>query len=172
MDKPINNTIDDNDNGGNGDGRPTIPGIDPVTRRFLPGNKLYLNANKAPNPATVAMRELKDQLVLMVSPKIIPGLLELIDNDNAKIRLGAIKLAIETLIPKEIIHAMIGRILHEHEEADGPGKLQGLLSALPLFGEYLRYKSAQDRDRIVNADVIDNNDKQADNATSSICGGD
>ena len=127
----------------------TVPeGIDPVTKKFLPGNKLGAGP-KQYSEGILAIRELKNKVLGKISPEIIPVWLDLLHDDSAKIRLGAIKLAIETIFPKQIIHNMVGKILHEHEDGQSD-KLQGLLTALPQFGEFLAYKAKQDANRVID----------------------
>ena len=120
---------------------------DPKTGRLLPGAKIATGLR----PETIALRQLKSDVLNKIAPSVIPTWLDLINHDNAKIRLGAVKLAVETIFPKQIIHNMIGKILHEHEDGQ-TDKIQGLLTALPQFGEFLAYKARQDANRVIDVE--------------------
>lgn len=118
---------------------------DPKTGKFLPGS-IHI---PVPRPETIALRQLKNDVLNKIAPSVIPTWLELINDASPKIRLGAIKLAVETIFPKQIIHNMVGKILHEHEDGQSD-KIQGLLTALPQFGEFLAYKAKQDANRVID----------------------
>ena len=121
----------------------TIPGIDPITKKFLPGNKLGTGP-KQYKESTIAIRNLRNQVLNQISPEIIPIWLKLLHSNSEKIQAAALKLAVETVFPKQILHNLVGKVLHEMD-GDGEGKTQGLINALPQFGEFLKWKADQDR---------------------------
>jgi hypothetical protein len=139
-------------------------GIDPVTKKFLPGNKLSTGP-KQYSEGILAIRELKNKVLGKISPEIIPVWLDLLHDESAKVRLGAVKLAVETIFPKQIIHNMVGKILHEHD-SEGDNKLHGLLSALPQFGEFLKYKQQQDSAQVIDVQPDDSSNTISQNSNT------
>ena len=124
----------------------------PVIRRdargyFLKGNPPgpgWLNRNQQ----ATKLAKLRDEL-LDGSGEAIAVLRELLisgDKDTVKVSAAKILIQCSKIIPDQVFHESWKMILNKTDD----GKLQGLLAALPQFGEFLRYKAIQDRDRVVD----------------------
>ena len=99
------------------------------------------------------LQYLKSQIFERISPKLIPVWEKLLNSGDEKIQLGAVKLAIENLIPKSIIHGIIQKIMVQGDEGE-TNRIHGLLTALPAFGDFLRWKQLQDSGKVVDAEII------------------
>ena len=148
-------------NYGNENGLNTV-GKDPKTGLFLPGNQL---AKNQPRPEIQLIRNLKSEVLEQISPLAIPLWIKLFNSPSEKIQFSALKLAVETLFPKEILHKMIGKVFHEHD-SESDNKLHGLLSALPQFGEFLKYKQQQDSAQVIDVQPDDSSNTISQNSNT------
>ena len=124
---------------------------------FLKGNPPgpgWLNRNQQ----ATKLAKLRDEL-LDGSEEAIGVLREILktgDKDTVRVSAAKILIQCSKIIPDQVFHESWKMILNKTDD----GKLQGLLAALPQFGEFLRYKAMQDRDRVVDVTPEPDNGKQ------------
>jgi len=115
--------------------------------RFLPGT-LAGPGWRNRNEETQKLAQLRDDL-LAGSEEAIAELRKLLKeskSENVKVNAAKILIVCAKIIPDQVFHESWKMILKKEEG----GKKEGLLAALPEFGEYLAWKQAQDANRVID----------------------